>query len=554
MKREEQKMLRMVSNLQQFQQQVMDRLSRWKAQDFMGRLRAKDPALWSPASGGEIRNRLGWLTLPSRMRSRVKEFEAFSEEVRADGFSHIVLCGMGGSSLAPEIFQASFGNAVGYPELILADSTHPRAVESVGRNVELDQTLFVISSKSGTTIETRSLFYHFWKIIGLRRKDPGRQFVAITDQGTPLHTLGQERKFRRIFLAPSDVGGRFSAFSDFGLVPSALIGMDIDQLLEKAELMEERCTDGVMEERMFCLYLGAALGEMSAEKDKMTVLTSGSLSRFPHWLEQLVAESLGKEGKGIFPVIDEPRIRVNDYSSDRFFVSFLLEDDRDGDLSDHLKRIEMSGHPTIRIDLKNVYGLAQEIFRWEMAVAAAGSVLGVDPFNQPDVELSKKLALKAMQEGRGSGLEEVERDTFCAGEERTAAAFSSWISQAKLGHSFTVQAFLPPTPQVSKALQSLRRKMLKNTGLAGAVGFGPRFLHSTGQLHKGGPDTGLFLQLVDAPGLLLEVPETDFSFNALIQAQAWGDFLALKERNRRVFRIDLGRDPAAGIQWLEQID
>jgi len=544
-------MKRMIFNLQEFRAQVRDRLSQWKKQDFMGRLRVKDPSLWAASPQREITDRLGWLTLPSIMKERIEGIHLFREEIRDEDFSHAVLCGMGGSSLAPEVFQATFGNAPGFPELLVADSTHPKAVESVIRAIDVDRTLFVVSSKSGSTLETLSLFKYFWKKIGSRRNDPGRQFVAITDPGTPLQTLGQQRKFRKIFLAPTDVGGRFSALSEFGLVPSALIGLDIEKLLDRAAFAAESCTEDVTDERISCLYLGAALGEMSGCRDKMTVLASASLSRFPHWLEQLVAESTGKEARGIIPVIDEPKIPAEEYGSDRFFVAFLLEGNVNVDLIAHLEGIEKSGHPTIRIDLKDGYGLAQEFFRWEVAVALASSILGINPFNQPDVELAKKLTRQAMEEGSGFRRKEAGAKTYRIEEAKTGETFSSWISQGKENDYFCIQAFLPPGLQIAEALQSLRKKLTKKTRLASTQGFGPRFLHSTGQLHKGGPDKGLFLQLVDEPDSHIEVPETDFTFEDLIQAQALGDYLALKERKRRVLRINLGDNPEAGIRRLE---
>jgi transaldolase/glucose-6-phosphate isomerase len=541
----------MIFNLQEFQEQVWDRLSQWKIQNFMERFRAKDPTLWAASPQGEITEGMGWLTLPSIMKERIEGIHLFREEVRDEDFSYAVLCGMGGSSLAPEVFQATLGHAPGFPELIVADSTHPQAVQSVIGAVDLDRTLFIISSKSGSTLETLSLFKYFWNKVGSRRNDPGRQFVAITDPGTPLHALGQQREFREIFLAPTDVGGRFSALSEFGLVPSALIGLDIEKLLDKAAFAAESCTEDVMDERISCLYLGAALGEMSGCRDKMTVMTSVSVSRFPNWLEQLVAESTGKEARGIIPVIDEPKVSAAEYGSDRFFVAFLLEGDVDVDLNAHLERIEKSGHPTIRIDLKDRYDLAQEIFRWEVAVASAASILGIDPFNQPDVELAKILTRQAMEERGDSRWNESRAETYRIEETKIGETFSSWISQGKENDYFCIQAFLPPGLQIAEALQSLRAKLIKKTCLANTAGFGPRFLHSTGQLHKGGPNRGLFLQLVDETDSHIEVPEMDFTFDDLIRAQALGDYLALKERKRRVLRINLGDNPEAGIRRLE---
>lgn len=543
-------MLRIIFNLREYQARVSDRLSQWRTTDFVGRLRKKDPSLWAVPHQEEARARLGWLTLPSVMKERIQEIRFFADDVRRSGFSHAVLCGMGGSSLAPEVYQATFGNSPGFPELIVADSTHPVAVAAVDRAITIDRTLFIISSKSGTTLETLSLFNYFWKKAGGNRKNSGRQFVAITDRDSPLHRLGQREGFRKIFLAPSDVGGRFSALSEFGLVPAAVIGMDVEKFIDRASFGAESCTEDVSEERASCLYLGAALGEISVGRDKMTLFTSPTLNRFPHWLEQLVAESTGKDGKGIVPVVEEPLVSTEDYGSDRFFVSIFLEGDENDDLNAHLSRIEKSGHPTIRIDLKDRFSLAQEIFRWEVAVASASSIFGVFPFDQPDVELAKDLARRMMEDPRRMLQDSSSDGTWEIEREDTQKEFSSWIALGKEKDYLCLQSYLAPTERISESLQNLRKELLRKTGLASTLGFGPRFLHSTGQLHKGGPDRGLFLQLVDEPDIRIEVPDTGGSFNDLIRAQAFGDYLALKKRKRRILRINLGKQPEEGIRKL----
>ncbi|MGD2295700.1 MAG: hypothetical protein PVF22_07680 [Candidatus Aminicenantes bacterium] len=546
-------MIRMIFNLQEFHDRVMGRLSRWQEEGFIGRLKSKDPTLWISGPQTEISDRLGWLALPDVMREKTDEFLSFREEVKSDSFSHVVLCGMGGSSLAPEVFQETFGNAPGYPRLLVLDSTHPSAILSVEKDIVPEETLFIVSSKSGTTLETLSLFRYFWEKISRTTEHPGRQFVAITDPETPLEALAERKVFRKIFLAPSDVGGRYSALSDFGLLPAALIGLDIKILLEKAKFALESCDTDVTDERASCLFLGASFGELYERRDKLTVFTSPSLKPFPNWIEQLVAESTGKEGRGIVPVVNEPLVPVEHYGNDRYFVALFLEPDLDKGLEAHMERVEQAGHPSIRIDLKEEYGLAQEIFRWEMAVASAGSILGIHPFNQPDVQLAKDLARKAMEKETDGSPQKMQSETFRIGEKRTNEAFSSWLSQRKPGDYIGLQVFLPQTAENERTVSKLRERLLDKTGLASTAGFGPRFLHSTGQLHKGGPNTGLFLQLVDDPVAPLPVPETAYTFNSLIQAQAFGDYQALKKKKRRVIRINLGDDAQEGFKRLEEL-
>jgi transaldolase/glucose-6-phosphate isomerase len=543
-------MRRIIFSLQDYQERVMGRLLRWKEEDYIRRLRERDAALWFSEPQPEITDRLGWLFLPDLMKHKVEKIHAFRDEVKADRFSHAVLCGMGGSSLAAEVFQDVFGHRAGFPELYVLDSTHPDAVHSLTRKIDLEKTLFVVSSKSGTTLETLSLFRYFWQKINQMSSTPGRHFVAITDPGTPLESLARERKFRITFLAPPDVGGRYSALSDFGLVPAALIGLDVGELIEKAKFASESCSEDVSEERLSCLFLGAACGEVGRIRDKLTFYTSSSIHRFGDWVEQLLAESTGKDGKGIVPVIDEMLLPVEMYGDDRFFVALLLEGDETEELRRHLERVQENGHPCIRIDLKEKLGLIQEFFRWEVAVASAGSVMGIHPFNQPDVQLSKQFTRAAMEEG--SPEEQGDRtELFPIMGKNSKQAFSAWLSKGKTSDYVCIQAFLPPTPTISESLMSLKTKLTEKTRLAGTSGYGPRFLHSTGQLHKGGANNGLYLQLVDEPELDLPVPETDFTFNSLIQAQALGDYLALKQKNRRVIRINLGEDVPAGIKELE---
>jgi len=544
-------------NLGVYQARVDERLQAWQAADFTRRLCCKDLTLWSPEPVPELTDRLGWLSLPETMHEQLDALTAFADEVKAKGVRHVVLLGMGGSSLAPEVFQRTFGSAPGSPELIVLDSTHPAAVRAVETQVNLGRTLFLVSSKSGSTTETLSFFRYFWHRVSQVTGTPGRYFVAITDPGTPLEQLAHERGFRHVFQAPTDVGGRYSALTVFGLVPAALIGLDVHRLLDQAWRMAEACAFCVPEPDNPCLALGAALGELAlAGQDKVTFLASPPLEAFPAWLEQLIAESTGKDGKGILPVADEPPASPKVYGADRFFVYLCLEGDEGGDLGSKVVALEAAGHPLIRIHLREKGDLGQEFFRWEVAVAAAGAVLGIHPFNQPDVQLAKDLTKRAMEQrnrvtgeqGRGG-----EEEVSVAQTETLARALGAWLAGVQVGDYAALQAYLAPTPETTAALQNIRLMLRDRLRLATTLGYGPRFLHSTGQLHKGGPNTGLFLQLVDDPVDDLPVPETSYTFGTLIRAQALGDYQALMQRGRRVLRVHLGSNGVGGLKGLLEV-
>ncbi len=517
------------------------------------RIWKKDPTVWFEKPVEEIAHRLGWLTLPEDLHEQVDDLEGFAAEVVADGIRQVVLLGMGGSSLAPQVFASTFGSAPGHPELIVLDSTHPEAVLAVERRLDVPRTLFLISSKSGTTLETLSLFRTFWD----RAKalpDRGRHFVAITDPGTPLETLARERGFRRVFRAPPDVGGRYAALSVFGLVPAALLGIDVHRLLDRAWTMAEAGAFCVEESCNPALMLGATLGELTrAGRDKVTFLTSPGLAAFPGWLEQLLAESTGKDGKGIIPVADEPAGEPGVYANDRFFVVTALEGEGHGALDARVDALEKAGHPVARFSLTEKADLAQEMYRWEFATAVAGAVLGIHPFNQPDVQLAKDLARQAMAGERGGAEGGDDEPTDATSEpDALTSHVARWIEGRRPGDYVVLQAYLAPGDATDAALQAIRSSLRDRWRLATTVGYGPRFLHSTGQLHKGGPDTGLFLQLVDEPGTDVAVPETDYTLGALIRAQALGDYRALRQRHRRVLRVNLGRDVAEGLTRLAE--
>ncbi|MBS3819494.1 hypothetical protein KGY73_08340 [bacterium] len=538
-------------HLGEYKEKVHRRLEYWEKKSYLQNLWAKNHSLWSSRPVSEIENRLGWLNLPEKMPGCVEDFLSFAHEVKSEGITHVVLLGMGGSSLAPEVFQKTFGNAPGYPQVMVLDSTHPQAVETVEGQIDLNQTLFLVSSKSGTTMETLSLFRYFWNRMSLIHSKPGRFFAAVSDQGSPLVETAQKRGFRKIFNPPSDVGGRYSAFTDFGLVPAALIGMNISKLLYRGQLGSKNNAVWGNEKNSSALFLGAALGELAPTRDKLTFLSSPTLHPFPQWLEQLIAESTGKKGKGIIPVVDEPLLPVDQYGQDRVFVGLTLEGDPNRELQDFLEKIEKSGHPLIRIHLKDKYELGEEIFRWETAVASAGSILGIHPFNQPDVKLAKDLTRKTMEEKKGRGVSKEEIDI--SQPQPLKAELKEWISSLSTGDYLSIQAYLSPDPETTQALQRIRGDLLNKTRLATTLGYGPRFLHSTGQLHKGGSNKVQVLQVIDTPSKDFPVPETDYSLRELIQAQSEGDFKALQQRKRRVLRVNLNQQVLEGLQKLRDL-
>jgi transaldolase/glucose-6-phosphate isomerase len=536
----------------EYQTSVDERLKSWREMNFNRRLWEKDSTLWFSEPVPEITDRLGWLNLPETMHEQLEAVVSFAEEVKNDGIRHVVVLGMGGSSLAPEVFQSTFGNAPGYPELIILDSTHPDAVRAVEEKIDLRRTLFVVASKSGTTPEPLAFFIYFWKKMEETVDSPGRHFIAITDPGTPLVQLAQEKGFRRIFLAPSDLGGRYSALTVFGLVPAALIGADVHKLLDRVRVAAEGCACCVSEQKTPGFELGAALGELAKSgRDKVTFFVPSSLKSFPNWLEQLIAESTGKDGKGIVPVVGEPLADLKIYDNDRFFIYFNITGDEDQDLEKKIEGLEAMGHPIARINLAGNYDIGLEIFRWEVAVASAGSILGIHPFNQPDVESAKELARQAMKKERG---EVGEVETISAEDQDwLTKALDDWLARAKEGDYVAIQAYLPSNEETTKLLQKIRMELLNRLHLATTVGYGPRFLHSTGQLHKGGPNNGLFLQIVDEPAEDVPVPEAEYTFGELIHAQALGDYQALKKRGRRVLRVDLKKDVAGGLSNISEL-
>jgi transaldolase/glucose-6-phosphate isomerase len=516
------------------------RLAAWDTADFAGRLWQKDPSLWSADRPPELADRLGWLDLPENIAQILPALDRFAMEMANEGVQQVVVLGMGGSSLAPEVFQKILGNDPRHPRVVVLDSTHPAAVAAVDEALEPATTLFVVSSKSGTTLETTSLFSYFWDRFASGITDPGRRFVAVTDPGSTLESTARAHDFRAVFTAPPDVGGRYSALSVFGLVPAAAMGADLAGLAQAAREAAAACGAGGPAAENPGLALGALLGEAAlAGRDKATFLTPLSLRPLVAWIEQLVAESTGKDGRGIVPVGGDER--AAELSEDR--VSVII--DTEGEpLTDECDRLRGAGKPFARLRLPSSESLAGAMFTLEVAVAAAGAVLGIHPFDQPDVQLAKDLARDAMA-GR-LDLSEVEAaDAF---DPDLSDKIDHWLGDIHTPGYISLQAYLPPAAATRAALEAARRSLRDGLGVVATADFGPRFLHSTGQLHKGGPPGGCFLQIVDTPRPRLAVPGTDFTFDELIAAQAAGDFLALRERGHHVLRISLGSAGPAGLE------
>ncbi len=534
------------------QDAISKALTTWQEKNLCQRIWNKDHTVWS-ADPKEISNRLGWLDLPIEMRSEIPTLQAFADEVRNDGITDVVLLGMGGSSLAPEVFATTFGSAPGYPTLSVLDSTHPDAVRAVEARIDLAKTLFIVASKSGTTLETLSFFRTFWDRVSATTTKPGAYFVAITDPGSSLETIANERGFRRVFAAPPTVGGRYSALSVFGMVPAALIGADIVGMLDNAAEMVKLCSPELPVEENVGVVLGVALAELAKLKvDKVTFLTSPKIDAFPAWIEQLIAESVGKDGKCIVPTYGETLPKLEHLGTDRVFVDMTFAGEDDVTTRRILEKTAAASYPLVRAPFKQPIDLGGQIFLWEFTTAVAGASFGINPFNQPDVQLAKELAKAAMAKSSEVKPESDQGFVPTDDESKLLEKVRDW-AQPKDGDYLAIHAYLAPTDATTSKLEKIRDQFGTFLGVAATVEYGPRFLHSTGQLHKGGANNGLFLQLVDEPTSVLPVPETDFTFNEVIAAQAAGDREALKQRDRRVLSINLGTDSAAGLNTIANL-
>ena len=481
----------------------------------------RDPTVWGGTVGTpELRDRLGWLDIAQRFLETHDDLTDFADSVRAD-CEKVVLCGMGGSSLAPEVFWRTFQGRPDYPTFVMLDSTTPDAVRQAVHPDE--KALFIISSKSGSTIETTSFLNYFWQFTG---QDPSR-FVAITDKGSSLHDLATARKFRRVFDGDPEIGGRFSALSPFGMVPAALFGVDLEAIVAGAQSAMEDCREPASIENPGA-WLGAVLAEAAmAGRDKLTLVLSPALSNFGLWAEQLVAEGTGKSHKGVLPVVDTGTASIDSYGNDRLFLSLGVSGDGDPDVEQRLLDLGERGHPVLRLTIPNKEDLGGEFYRWEFATAVTGAVLGVNVFNQPSVGESKTNTRDVLD----SSAELPATDTPSRME------LGQFLTGVKSGDYVAIQAYVAPSLTRDAALAVIARVLQERTGAAVTTGYGPRYLHSTGQYHKGGPPRGHFIQIVETPEEDLEIPDSDYTFGQLANAQALGDARALIARGRPLLRV-----------------
>jgi transaldolase / glucose-6-phosphate isomerase len=536
---------------------------------FARRVWEKDPTLWKPAPAqqDEITDRLGWLTVMSEMRAELPRLRALYDEVQAAGFSDVVLLGMGGSSLAPEVLRETFAANDVRPHLYVLDSTDPATILDVVQAIDLQHTLFIVASKSGGTIETLSQFRFFHeKVTGFAGDDAGAHFIAITDAGTKLDDLAQSLRFRAIFRNPSDIGGRYSALSFFGLVPVAIIGVDVEKLLDHADAMASACAGDVAARDNPGVWLGSILATLAnGGRDKATLVVSPPISTFGYWLEQLIAESTGKEGKGILPVEGETLGDPSVYGNDRLFVYLRTETGFDTEQDDAIQKLEAAGQPVVLLRLENTYDLGTEFFRWEFATAIAGALLGINPFDQPNVQESKDNTERILKEYMQSKmipapravLQTQSRNVSLVASGEIAqhlresvslqAAMESIAREAVEGDYIALLAYVERIPETHQALQAIRLRLRDLRRVATTLGYGPRFQHSTGQEHKGGPNTGVFLQFVATDTVDVPIPDEPYTFSVLKQAQALGDLQSLEAHQRRVVRIDLGTGIVSGL-------
>ncbi len=514
-----------------------------ESRDVFNRIWRRDHTVWR-SDAQEIGNRLGWLSVTGDMVEQTPNLLAFASEIRQEGYRHVVLLGMGGSSLGPEVLGQTFTPVPGSPELIVLDSTVPAQVGNVTRQIDPARTLFLVSSKSGGTTETLSFYRYFRRLAeaALPGGGAGRNFVAITDPGASLETLGKDDGFRRVFLNPPDIGGRYSVLSYFGLVPAALAGIDIGQLVDRADRMREACAASVPGHDSPGAQLGVLMGAMAGiGRDKVTLVTPPPIDSFGLWAEQLIAESLGKEGKGIVPVAGEPLLGPEAYANDRFFVYLRVSGEPHSATEAAVDAIAAAGHPVARLELRDRYDLGAEFFRWELATAVSGAILDVHPFDQPDVQGSKD---------NTDGVLEVFLKDGSLPDQVGAGSLTDLLSRVSAGDYLAVMPYIPMGAEADGLLAKLRQRVMERHRIATTLGYGPRFLHSTGQLHKGGPASGLYLQLTMAHGEDLPIPGQRYGFATLATAQAIGDFQALSNLDRRAVRFELGDDPVAGLRRL----
>ena len=543
----------------------------WQSGGKMQRLWQRDAKLWT---GSDEASWLGWLDIVDEQIAQHDQLAKLAKEVQARGFQHVLLLGMGGSSLCPEVLRMTFGRVTHFPTLHVLDSTDPAQVKAFEHLIDIPKTLFIVSSKSGSTLEPNIFKQYFFErtkqAVGAVKV--GSQFIAITDPGSKMQQVAEADRFLHVFFGRPSIGGRYSALSNFGMVPAAIIGLDTKKFLDRAAGMVKACGAAVSVEENPGAALGVVLGTAAnAGRDKVTLVTSPGISDLGAWLEQLLAESTGKIGKGIIPVDREHLTTPDVYGNDRVFVYVRLESGADADQDAKVAAIEKAGHPVVRIAMADIYELGAEFFRWEIATAVAGSIIGINAFNQPDVEASKIATreLTSAYEKTGSlpaekpviedtgiklftdEINAAELAKAAGGDHSLVGYLRAHLARIKTGDYFAVLGYIQMNAEHEQSLQALRHAMRDKKGVATCLGFGPRFLHSTGQAYKGGPNTGVFLQITCDDSVELPVPGQKYTFGIVKAAQARGDFQVLADRGRRALRVHLGSNLKAGLAALQ---
>jgi len=541
-------------------------LEEWKKNNKVARLWQKDASLWS---GTDESNWLGWLTITEEQIAHIDALKQIAEDVKKARFKHALLLGMGGSSLCPEVLRMTFGKIKGYPELHVLDSTDPAQIKAIEAKVDLKSTICIVSSKSGSTLEPNIYKQYFFERVKAKvgEKEAGNRFIAITDPGSKLQQVAEADKFRKIFFGVPSIGGRYSALSNFGMVPAAVMGLDVAKFLKNTEEMVRACDASSAADSNPGVVLGTILGVAANHgRDKITIVTSPGIFDLGAWLEQLIAESTGKIGKGIIPVDRERLAKPATYGNDRVFAYLRLESKPSKAQDAAVAALEKAGHPVVRITLPSTYNLGQEFFRWEIATAVAGSIIGINAFNQPDVEASKIETKKLTSQYEATGSLPPESPFFeekgikLFADEKNAAALTggakladvlkTHLSHLGTGDYFAVLGYITMNPANEKTLQTIRHAVRDKKKVATVLGFGPRFLHSTGQAYKGGPNSGVFLQITCDDAKDLAVPGQKYTFGIVKAAQARGDFAVLAERGRRALRVHLGKNLKSGLATL----
>jgi transaldolase/glucose-6-phosphate isomerase len=543
-------------------------LDDWKNNNKVQRLWKGDASLWT---GADENKWLGWLTIVEEQLAHIEALKSIAADVKRAKFKHALLLGMGGSSLCPEVLRLTFGKIKGFPELHVLDSTDPAQIKAIERKVDLKSTVCIVSSKSGSTLEPNIYKQYFFEQIKKKvgDKEVGNRFVAITDPGSKMQQVAENDKFRKIFFGVPSIGGRYSALSNFGMAPGSILGIDIPKFLKITMEMVKACSADAAADVNPGVLLGAILGTAAVHgRDKITIVASPGIHDLGAWLEQLIAESTGKVGKGIIPVDRETLGKPAVYSHDRVFAYLRLQTKPNKAQDAAVAALEKAGHPVVRISLPNIYNLGQEFFRWEIATAVAGSIIGINAFNQPDVEASKIETKKLTSEYEEKGKLPPESPFFEAhgiklyADEKNTAALKGGstltaVLQAHLGRIhdgdyFGVLGYITMNAANEAALQKMRLAVREEKKVATVLGFGPRFLHSTGQAYKGGPNSGVFLQITCDDAVDLPVPAQKYTFGVVKAAQARGDFAVLNERGRRALRVHLGKNVTKDLAKLDK--